>query len=503
MTQEPVAHNEHEQIALSVRQNPFSQAFKEFIPQGWAPYPSTLPEPLPASTPAIARRAKLSAAFPGERLVLPAGPYRVRSNDCDYRFRPNTAFAYETGLGQDREPDAVLVLEPIAGSHEAILYFKPRTPRTDPEFYADSRYGEMWVGQRESLDEMSALTQLSVRPIEQLEEALREGLGTIPTRIVRNADESLTPKFDSWRAAAGLEKTSCEAADEEFAVWLSEARLIKDRFEVGEIRSACDRTAVAFESVVADFPQAIQHGRGERWVEGIFGLHARHLGNGIGYDSICAGGDHANTLHWIRNDGELRTGDLILVDAGVEVESLYTADITRTIPLNGKFTDAQRKVYLAVMDAQAAGFAAAKPGNKFKDVHQAAISVVARYLEEWGLLPVSAEEALSEEGGQHRRWMVHGTSHHLGIDVHDCAQARNENYKEAILQPGMVITVEPGIYFKSTDLLVPPELRGIGVRIEDDVVITEDGCRILSENIPRDPGEIESWMHWIWASTKN
>lgn len=143
--------------------------------------------------------------------------------------------------------------------------------------------------------------------------------------------------------------------------------------------------------------------------------------------------------------------------------------------------------------------AAARPGNKFSDVHKAAIEVLARYLEQWGILPVSAAESLSPEGGQHRRWMVHGTSHHLGLDVHDCAQARREVYRDGELEPGMVITVEPGLYFKSTDLLVPEELRGIGVRIEDDIAITDGDCEILSDQLPRDPDQIEAWMAKLLA----
>jgi Xaa-Pro aminopeptidase len=188
------------------------------------------------------------------------------------------------------------------------------------------------------------------------------------------------------------------------------------------------------------------------------------------------------------------------MDAGVEVESLYTADITRTLPVSGTFTPAQRKVYEAVLAAQEAGIAAAKPGNKFSDVHKAAVAVIAEHLESWGLLPVTAAESLDpERGGQHRRWMVHGTSHHLGLDVHDCAQARRENYREGLLTEGMVVTVEPGLYLKSTDLLVPEELRGIGVRIEDDIAITADGCEVLSDQLPKDPDAVEAWIAGIWA----
>jgi Xaa-Pro aminopeptidase len=486
-----------EQPKLPNRQTPFSKAFTEFIPTGWSPYPADAPVALPASAPAGERRARAAAAFPGTRLVVPAGGLKVRSNDTDFRYRPHSAFAWLTGLGSDREPDAVLVIEPDAA---ATLYFKPRAPRTDPEFYADARYGEMWVGQRESLEEMTALTGgLVCAPVSDLDAALVRGLDSVPVHLLRDADPAITERVDAARRGSGVDLDAARAADAAFEVWLSEARLVKDAFELAELRQACADTAVGFEAVVADLPEAVKRGRGERWVEGVFGLYARHAANAVGYDTIAASGDHANTLHWIRNDGDLRPGDLLLMDAGVEAESLYTADITRTLPVSGTFSQAQRKVYTAVLEAQAAGFAAAKPGAKFSDVHAAAVAVVARHLAEWGLLPVSAEESLNPEtGGQHRRWMVHGTSHHLGIDVHDCAQARTENYRDGELKPGMVITVEPGIYLKATDLLVPEELRGIGVRIEDDIVITEDGCDILSSHLPRDPDEIETWMAGIW-----
>jgi Xaa-Pro aminopeptidase len=497
MTEEPT---DTEPRVLPNRQVPFSEPFKQFIPQGWAPYPDELPAELPAAGPAALRRRALAEAFPGERLVIPAGRLKVRANDTDYRFRPHSAFAWLTGLGSDREPEAVLVLEPTDTGHEATLYFKPRAPRTDPEFYSDARYGEMWVGTRESLAEMSAMTGLSCAPISEFENAAAKNLSATGVRLLREADEAITARLEALRTDAGVATAAATAADTEFQIALSEARLVKDGFELDQLRQACADTAVGFEAVVADLPEALRRGRGERWVEGVFGLHARHQGNAVGYDTIAAAGDHANTLHWIRNDGDIRDGDLLLLDAGVEVESLYTADITRTLPVSGTFSPAQRKVYEAVLAAQAAGMAAAKAGNRFSDVHAAAVRVIAEHLADWGLLPVSAEESLDPEtGGHHRRWMVHGTSHHLGLDVHDCAQARQENYRDAELRPGMVITVEPGLYFKSTDLLVPEELRGIGVRIEDDVVITEDGCQILSDHLPRDPDAVEAWMASIWS----
>ena len=469
----------------------FSDAFIKFIPQGWAPYPAEAPEALPATQHTAPRRAAAGAPFAGERLIVPAGVLRLRSNDGDYPFRPHSAFAYLTGLGTDREPDAALVLEPTADGHEGVLYFKPRAPRTDSEFYADHRYGEMWVGTRESLAEMEALTGLTCRPASELSSAIVADAS--PLRIVRGANERLDQFVDAARGVQG--GGNGPDADAEFARHLSELRLVKDDFEIAELQAACDDTAVAFEAVVRELPNAVEQGRGERWVEGVFGLHARHRGNGVGFDTIAAAGDHACTLHWISNDGALNPGELILIDAGVERDSLYNGDITRTLPISGRFSPVQRRVYEAVLDAHAAALAAARPGATFIDVHHAAVRVVAERLQEWGILPVSAEQSLDpERGGQHRRWMVHGTSHHLGLDVHDCALARPEYYKQGTLRPGMVLTIEPGLYFKATDLLVPEEFRGIGVRIEDDIVITADGCRILSDKLPRTADDVEAWM---------
>ncbi|WP_091966834.1 aminopeptidase P family protein [Propionibacterium cyclohexanicum] len=477
-----------EKIELPKGRAPFSEAFKAFISQGWSPYDPNPPQTLASAPSAAAHRLEASQLFPGERLVIPAGAYKVRNNDCDYAFRPHSGFAQMTGLGTDREPDAVLVVEPDAS---ARLYFHPRVPRTDPEFYASPRYGEMWVGQRESLDEMSALCGFPTGDITELPQALTSGHGRVPLRVVRDADPSVTALVDALRGEAQLDR------DSELSTALSELRLVKDDWELAQLREACRLTALGFEDVVANMARAVEYGRGERWVEGIFGLHARHDGNAVGYDTIAAAGDHANTLHWVRNDGPLVPGELLLMDAGIELDSLFTADITRTMPVGGHFSEEQRQIYDAVRAAQQTGMDAARPGAQFADVHAAAIGVLTQAFADWGILPVSVDEALSPQGGQFRRWMVHGTSHHLGLDVHDCAQARAEHYRLGELRPGMVITVEPGIYFKSTDLMVPPQLRGIGVRIEDDIVITPNGYEILSSHLPRDSHEVESWMSTI------
>jgi len=222
-------------------------------------------------------------------------------------------------------------------------------------------------------------------------------------------------------------------------------------------------------------------------------------GNDVGYGSIVACGPHATTLHWVRNDGPVRAEDLALLDMGVEGRYLYTADVTRTLPVSGRFSPVQRQVYEVVQRAQQAGVEAVRPGAKYLDPHRAAMRVIAEALHDWGLLPVTPDESLNEDpkapgAGLHRRYTLHATSHMLGLDVHDCAQARNETYRDATLEPGMVLTVEPGLYFQPDDLTVPPELRGIGVRIEDDILVTADGCRNMSAALPHTVEEVENWM---------
>ncbi|MEV8218862.1 aminopeptidase P family protein [Microbacterium sp. NPDC077391] len=444
------------------RKQPFPRGFRETISTGWAERPESMPAPRAQAAYAAARRAKVSAAFPGERLVVPAGSFKQRSNDTDYPFRAHSAFVHLTGWANESEPDSLLVFEPTENGHEVTLYFRERADRTTSEFYSDATIGEFWIGPRPSLAGVAA-----------------------------NLDVA-TAHVDSF--VAGDDDLVVDV-DEELTRFVSELRLVKDEFEIAEMRHAVAVTASGFDDIIRDFDRAIAHPRGERIVEGVFHQRARSDGHWEGYDTIAASGHHACYLHWTRNDGAVVPGDLILIDAGVEVDSQYTADITRTLPVNGTFSDVQRRVYKVVLEAADAAFAVAKPGVRFRALHEAAMDVIARRTAEWGLLPVSAEEALdADNGGQHRRYMVHGTSHHLGIDVHDCAQARREMYYDGVLEEGMVFTIEPGLYFQIDDLTVPEELRGIGVRIEDDILVTADGAENLSADIPRTVEDVEAWI---------
>jgi Xaa-Pro aminopeptidase len=486
---------------------PVSEAFRSYISHGWADRPSVPGGVREQASFAADRRARISALHPTARLVIPAGPAKQRSNDTDYPYRAHSAFAHLTGWGSDTVPGSVLVLEPradsqgVANGHEAVLYFREAAGRDSDEFYANPEIGEFWTGPRPSAADVAGELGLVTRGLGEFD-AVLDGIDA-HTILVREADPALTDRVDAQRLLLGGAQGSTDAEAESndlaerdavLARDLSELRLVKDSFELAQLRLAVDATQQGFDEVIADLPTIINHPRGERLVEGSFNRRARAEGNTVGYDTIAASGPHACILHWTRNDGPVLPGDVILIDAGVEMESYYTADITRTLPVSGTFTDVQRRVYEAVLEAADAAFAIVRPGIRFREIHAAAMEVIAHRTGEWGLLPVTADEALQPDGGHHRRYMVHGTSHHLGLDVHDCAQARRDLYLDGVLEPGMVFTIEPGLYFQPDDLTVPEEYRGIGVRIEDDVVVTADGCESLSAGIPRTADEVEAWM---------
>lgn len=442
---------------------PKSDAFKRYIASGWSDRQEQLPPVAPLAAAAVVRRARLSERYVGTRLVIEAGEPKVRSNDTDFPYRAHSAFAWLTGWGDEAVAGSVLVLEPNGDGHDAVLHFQPAAGRDTDEFYANSSVGEFWVGRRPSLAEVGASLGVEARDVADL--------------LRHDGDLTLD--------------------DEGLARDLSELRLVKDEAELAELRTAVAATKQGFDDVLGALPRITAHDRGERIIEGVFFTRARSEGSDLGYGTIAASGPHACILHWTRNDGPVVPGDLVLIDAGVELPSLYTADITRTLPVSGTFTPVQRQIYEAVLEAADAAFALVKPGARFRDLHAAAMAVIARRVGEWGL-PILPPEDL--EGVEHadRRYMVHGTSHHLGLDVHDCAEARRELYMDGVLEPGMVFTIEPGLYFQPDDLTVPEEFRGIGVRIEDDVTVTADGYENLSAAIPRTADEVEAWI----ASTK-
>jgi len=462
------------------------EALVAFMSTDWAP-PTPLATGLATVAPfTVGRRTAVSARFPGEWLVIPTGGPKVRANDTDYPFRPGSDHYWLTG---SVEPDGVLVLAPTAHGHEATLFVAPRMDRSTKAFFTDRRHGELWVGPRLGL-EAEVLLGVACAPLDELEPTLKR-VESAPLRVLRGLDPAIDAAFPP---AEVDQDEDVLHPDAELAQVLSELRLVKDAHEVELLQRAVDATVRGFDDAVRELGVAKRWANGERWIEGTFWRRARAEGNDVGYGSIVACGAHACTLHWVENSGAVRDGDLALLDMGIESTELYTADVTRTIPISGHFTAVQHDVYDAVHSAQLAGLAAVKPGAEFLDPHRAAMRVLTEWLVDRGILRCSVEEALDEEHQYHRRYTLHGTSHMLGIDVHDCASARDEMYRKGTLVPGICLTVEPGLYFQPDDLTVPERFRGLGVRIEDDVLVTETGRRNLSAALPAQADEIEAWM---------
>jgi Xaa-Pro aminopeptidase len=459
---------------------PLPEHLQAALAADWDPAPP-MPHPArPDVAPwAARRRAAVAAALPGRSVVVPAGSLKVRSNDTDYAFRADSSFTWLTGETAD---DAVLL---IAADGRATLYLPEYAQPGEVGYFTDRVHGAVWVGNAPSVPDTAEVLGIDTRPRAALDDELGRLSDVALLAGVDQSVDALLPKADR----------------DSLAQIVDELRLVKDEWEVARLRHACEITARGFADVARELPRVLDRPdvRGERWLEGTFWRRARLEGNEVGYASIVGTGRHATSLHWWRNNGAIASGGLLLADMGVETDELYTADVTRTMPVNGSWTPEQLKVYRAVQEAQAAGVAEVKAGADFLAAHRAAMWVLSDYLFAWGILPVPAEVACHEDperpgAGIHRRYALHSTSHMLGIDVHDCAAARTEMYREGTLAPGYVLTVEPGLYFQVNDRTVPPELRGIGVRIEDDVVVTDGEPINLSAMLPRDPDEVVAWM---------
>jgi Xaa-Pro aminopeptidase len=469
-----------------------SEALRSALALDWDPAPP-MPHPAPAEVAAYTavRRRRLSALFPRDLIAVPAGNLKVRANDTEYPFRASSSFTWLTG---ETAADAVLVLYPSDGGHDATLYIREFAQAGQPDYFTSRTSGALWVGNVPSAADTAAVLDIAVRPLAALEPDLRpfrEYDAAVLTGIDQHLD-GLVPRGTQARLKQALD----------------ELRLIKDDWELDRLQYACDATARGFADVARELPAVVGRSdlRGERWLEGTFWRRARLEGNEVGYTSILGSGTHATTLHWWRNNGRIEPGTLLLCDMGVETDELYTADVTRTMPVSGEWTPAQLRVYRAVQEAQQAGIEEVKAGADFRAAHRAAMEVLAGHLHRWGVLSVPPEVSCDPDperpgAGLHRRYTLHSTSHMLGIDVHDCAAARAEQYADGTLSPGHVLTVEPGLYFQVNDRTVPPELRGIGVRIEDDVVVTDGAPRVLSAGLPRDPDDVLDWMREAQAST--
>lgn len=459
---------------------PQTAAFREYMGAGWGPVDRT-PDVIPGAAAAAGRHRELiSAQFGGRTLVVTAGRSMLRSNDTEFGFRPDSDFVWLTSCQAE---GAVLVMRPSGAGHDATLFIPEAAgPGGDDDtFYADAMRGELWIGPAAGLAEWAAALQVEVRSLEELDAVV----ASLPS-------DALGAGHAEPRVAGRVAESG------ELLVALSAAKLVKDEWEIGQLRSAVDATVAGFESVIHELPAALAFG-GERWLQASFDRHARTFGNGVGYSTVIGSGPHAPTLHWTRCDGPVLQDHVVLLDAGVEARSLYTADVTRSFPASGTYSAAQREVHDLVERAHRAALAEVGPGRSFVNMRSTAYETIARGLHDWGILQVSVDEAMSTDGQQHRRYLPSGTGHHLGLDVHDCARIGDERYLDEPLMPGAVVTVEPGLYFHANDLTVPTELRGIGVRIEDDVLVTPTGIEILSSALPITADGIEAWMHGLRA----
>jgi len=438
------------------------QAFLDFMSRDWIHAPTAAGQ-MPHSDIFLERRKRIAEDFPGLYVIIPAGEEITRTNGATFRFRPSSDFVYLLGAG---EPGALLILAPNEDGHESIL-FVPEHNRGTSEFFTDRVYGELWVGAHSGAEESRTYFRVDqCRPLSQIPQYLRS-----------------------------IHDSGSVANQADVASRLGEMRLFKDALEISELRNCCSITKKGFEDAIRLFRTAVS----EREIEVAFWSRARREGNETGYLTIAAAGHHSCTLHWSRNNGHISKGDLILIDAGVEAESLYTSDVTRALPVSGKFSAEQRAVYDIVYAAQQAGFDAVKPGNDFLEPHRAAMRVLTLGLIDLGILKMSLDEALDPDHQYYRRYTLHAVSHMLGLDVHDCAKARSELYRYGQLRPGMVLTVEPGLYLQPDDATVPEHLRGIGIRIEDDVLVTTAGHDNLSADLHSEATRVEDWVQELTA----
>ena len=410
--------------------------------------------------------------------IIPGAREVTRSRDTEYPFRQNSDLFYLTGF---EEPDAVLVLVPGRRQGQVVLFCRER----DPDM-------ELWNGYR--LGPEGAVAYLGVDdafPIDDLDEIL-PGLieGTQRIYYSMGHDDAFDQRVMGWvNQIRKLVRTGAAPPADftDLAFLLHEQRLIKSAAEVRVMRKAGEISAAAHVRAM----QECQPGRYEYHLEAaIQHTFAEHGARFSAYNSIVGSGANACVLHYTENASKMRAGDLVLIDAGCEYQG-YAADITRTFPVSGQFSTEQRAIYDVVLEAQRAAIAKVRPGNTWNQPHDATVRVITKGLIKLGLLCGKERELIKAEA--FREFYMHRAGHWLGLDVHDVGEYRVDG-RWRQLEPGMVLTIEPGIYIAADNTKVPKRWRGIGVRIEDDVVVTEQGCEVLTGDVPKRADEIEALM---------
>ncbi|MBC7910317.1 MAG: Xaa-Pro aminopeptidase [Pyrinomonadaceae bacterium] len=411
--------------------------------------------------------------------IIPSAREIYRSNDSNFRFRQDSDFYYLTGF---EEPEAIAVIKPADEEHPFTLFVRPRDPEK-----------EVWDGRRAGVEgALSEYGASAAFPIAEFEEKLTDmmnGAANLYYRIGNGNAEIDHLIINSIRRMRGMSrkgKRAPQAIIDTGAV-LHEIRLIKSEEEIELMQRAADIAAEAHIEAM----KAARPGMKEYEIEALIEYHFRKSGAAApAYTTIVGSGANATVLHYITNDATLKDGDLLLIDAGAEYRG-YASDITRTFPINGRFTEAQRDIYDLVLETQVACVEMVRPGVTNDEIKKRSIEMLTEGMVRLGLLQGEPEKLIEEE--KYKQFYMHGLGHYLGMDVHDVGRYYHKDEARK-LEPGMVMTVEPGLYISVDTKDVPEKYLGIGVRIEDDVLVTQDAPRVLSSKVPKHGEEIEALM---------
>ncbi len=421
------------------------------------------------------RRARACAQLGKAAAVIPAAHLRLRNGDSEYEFRQDSDFYYLTGFN---EPDAVLVLAPQHECERSVLFLHP-----------NDRAHEIWNGRRLGVEGACETLGIDAAfPIDEIDARLPEYLCSIDALYYGiGRDEAFDRRMQSVLEAARERSRRAGRAPNFIAdpgIVLHEMRLRKDTAEIEIMRRGALITAAGHRAAMT----STRPGLREYEIEALIEYEYQRAGATPAYTSIVAGGANATTLHYTTVRDELRAGDLLLVDSGAEFEC-YASDVTRTWPVDGRFTAEQRALYEIVLDAQLAGIDCVRPGVSCRDFHNACVRTIVEGLVDVGLLSGTVDENI--ETGRYRDYYMHGSGHWLGLDVHDAGRYRDDNDLHRLFEPGMVTTVEPGIYVND-DLSCDERFKGIGIRIEDDILVTHGGNENLTADIPKSIADLEA-----------
>ncbi len=432
------------------------------------------------------RRSRFLDSMKDGVAIFPSWPVQRRNADQDQAYRPDSDLYYLTGFGE-QESAAVLIKD--GAKVRYILFVRPRDPAM-----------EQWVGYRAGIEgavrDFGADESHSIEDLDALLPVLLENRGTLYFEFGRQEefDRRVFRIVEDLKSGVRMGKFGpWTLVDPRTILW--PMRRIKDDGDIADLQRAADVTVAGFKAAM----RAIVPGMNEGELAAVLEFEFKRRGaQRVGFETICAAGDHATVLHYITNDGVIGPDDMVLMDAGAEVD-MISADITRTFPASGRYSPIQRRVYEWVLKAQYAAIEAVKPGKTYDQVHQAALEVLVDGLIELNALKGTREQIIEE--GTYRAYFMHRIGHWLGSDVHDVGTYHVDG-KSIKLEPGMVITIEPGLYFKDAPG-TPKALRGIGVRIEDDVLVVKGGRRVLTAGVPKTVDEVEAFMAqpgswWAW-----